>query len=73
MCVFYVQVQYGIFPDDYTINLLINSYIKDGDFKSNFSYGCVQSGIETKHSECILQKISPKKIHFFLFIIKRLE
>lgn len=30
----YVQVQFGIFPDDFTFNLLIDSYIKDGDFKS---------------------------------------
>lgn len=29
-----VQVQYGIFPDDFSFNLLIDSYIKDGDFKS---------------------------------------
>ncbi|KAM9392381.1 small ribosomal subunit protein mS27 [Pholidichthys leucotaenia] len=28
------KVQYGTFPDDFTFNLLINSYIKEGDFKS---------------------------------------
>lgn len=65
MCVFCVQVQYGIFPDDFTFNLLINSYVKDGDFKSNFSYGCVQSDIETKRSKCILQKISQKRTFIY--------
>lgn len=30
----FVQIQYGIFPDDFTFNLLLDSYIKDGDFKS---------------------------------------
>lgn len=38
LCLFvFTQVQYGIFPDDFTFNLLLDSYIKDGDFKSRFS------------------------------------
>ncbi|XP_057688981.1 28S ribosomal protein S27, mitochondrial [Corythoichthys intestinalis] len=28
------KVQYGIFPDNFTCNLLINSYLKDEDFES---------------------------------------
>ncbi|KAG7489489.1 hypothetical protein JOB18_013281 [Solea senegalensis] len=28
------KVQFGIFPDDFTFNLLIDSYIKDGDFQN---------------------------------------
>ncbi|XP_051279230.1 28S ribosomal protein S27, mitochondrial [Dicentrarchus labrax] len=31
------KAQYGIFPDDFTFNLLLDSYIKDGDFKSTCS------------------------------------
>lgn len=34
----FVQVQYGIFPDDFSFNLLIDSYIKDGDFKSTLHH-----------------------------------